>query len=251
MNTKLLRALTLAALLVAGAALVSPAASGQSREPPMSRSEGEARGSYRDRLHEMPGDLRSLVVLRYECASELGRREVTLFGNGTVRLFDGPPEEEEMDLGELGPDALEGVLARIEGEDLSEAPAAYPDVEGDWVERCVLELPLRAGKGPSTFRFSGYSSLPLELSRVVSVAKELGEVAEGERGIGLPRDYEPSPGDVLRRKEDDARFRVVAFTIDGKGVELEGLDVPLTLYLPPDALGEVFVEVVSRRDEGW
>lgn len=221
--------------------------------PPTPRAAGQQRssdtpGTHVARLRALPGDLRSLVVLRYDCASDIGRRELTLFGNGTVRLFDGPPGEEEMELGELDPDALDGVLARLASEDLSEAPARYPGVEGDWVERCVLELPLRDGDGPASFRFSRYSSLPLELSRVVAVAEELVAVAAGERGKGLPHDYAPRPGDVLRR-EDGARFKVVGFTSDEKGVELEGLDVPLTLYLAPDALADRFVEVVSRREE--
>jgi len=222
---------------------------GQSEEPPTAAGRAEAGRTYLQRLHELGGDLRSLVVLRFTCESDLGRREVTLFGNGTVRLLDGPPGEAEMSLGELDPDTFEGVLARIQGEDLSEAPPSYSDVEGDWVERCLLELPLHEGAGPSAFRFTRYSSLPLSVSRVVAAAKEVAAVAEKERGTGLPPDYEPRAGDVLRRGEDEARFRVVDFTSDGKGVELEGLDVPLTLYLPPDALRDVFVELVSRRDE--
>ena len=43
---------------------------------------------------------RTVEVLRYGCANEVGHREVTLFRNGTVRLFDGPPGEELMGLAE-------------------------------------------------------------------------------------------------------------------------------------------------------
>lgn len=193
------------------------------------------------------GDLRSLIVLRLDCASDLGRREVTLFGNGTVRLRDGQAGEEEMLLGELEPEALEGILARLEAEDLSEVPAETRDVEGEWVERCLLELPLREGRdgGPARYRFSRYAALPLTLSRVVTIARELEEVAERGQGLGLPAGYVPRRGDVLERS-DGARFRVVQHTLDGKGVELLGLDVPLTLYLPAGELGELFVAVVSR-----
>jgi hypothetical protein len=192
-------------------------------------------------------DLRSLVVLRLDCASDLGRREVTLFGNGTVRLREGPPGEEEMSLGELEPVALEGVVARLEAVDLSEVRAETHGVEGEWVERCLLELPLReGGGGPASFRFSRYATLPLELSRVVDLAREVGAAAEGDRGPGLPAGYEPRRGDVLERT-DGARFRVVQWTADGKGVELRGLEVPLTLYLPAGELGEQFVALVSRE----
>jgi hypothetical protein len=193
------------------------------------------------------GDLRSLVVLRLDCASDLGRREVTLFGNGTVRLREGPPGEEEMSLGELEPGALEGVVARLEAADLSEVRAETHGVEGEWVERCLLELPLReGGDGPASFRFSRYATLPLELSRMVDLAREVGAAAEGDRGPGLPAGYEPRRGDVLERV-DGAHFRVVQWTADGKGVELLGLEVPLTLYLPAGELGEQFVALVSRE----
>src|SRR5262249_19855434 len=36
-----------------------------------------------------PSSERSIEVLRLDCASKIGRREVTLFGNGTIRLRDG------------------------------------------------------------------------------------------------------------------------------------------------------------------
>jgi len=226
-----------------GAALLGLAAS-SAGAPAVQREGREARPSILD-VHSA-GDLRSLVVLRLECASDLGRRETTLFGNGTVRLRDGLPGEEEMVLAELDPEALEGVLARLEAEDLAEVRAETRDVEGEWVERCLLELPLReGGGGPTRFRFSRYAALPLGLSRVVAIARELEEVAERGRGLGLPAGYAPRRGDVLERS-DGARFRVVQHTADGKGVELLGLDVPLTLYLAIDALGEEFVAVVSR-----
>lgn len=221
----------------------------QAQEPSRSLRRGE-RGDRSSVLDNLPGDLRETVVFRYDCASDIGRREVTLFANGTVRLREGPPGEVEMELGELDPEALEGVVARLEGEDLSEAPAEYPGVEGEWVERCLLELPLLQTGGPERFRFSRYASLPLELSRVIAVVDEVGLVAEEHRDLGLSSEYVAEVGDVLRRR-DGARFRVVGLTSDGKGVELQGLDVPLTLYLPPDALRERFNELVSRRRDRW
>ncbi|MFP3941308.1 MAG: hypothetical protein ACLF0P_13460 [Thermoanaerobaculia bacterium] len=198
-------------------------------------------------------DLRSTVVFRYECASDLDRREVTLFANGTVRLWKGPPGEEEMHLGELDPAALEGFRARLDAEDLSGLRSDYRDVEGDWIERCVLELPQRRaqasapGGSPWRYRFSRYGTLPLALSRVVRIVEEVGAVAEGERGPGLPEGYEPVRGDVLERT-DGARFRVVALTGEGKGVELRGVDSPLTIYVPLEELAGEFVDLVSRKE---
>lgn len=200
-------------------------------------------------------DLRSTVLLRYECASDIGRREVTLFANGTVRLREGPPGEEEMQLGELDPVALEGFMTRLDGEDLEGLRGDHRNVDGDWVERCVLELPERRaaastpGGAPWRFRFSRYGTLPLPLSRVVRIAEEVGAVAEGDRGPGLPEGYQPARGDVLERG-DGARFRVVNLTGDGKGVELRGLDSPLTIYVPLEELAGEFVDVVASRESG-
>lgn len=241
-----------------GAALAGPVHSQESRSgredpvppPPRFAVPDADRDLDRHLDRHLDRDPRSRIVLHFDCASELGRREVTLFGNGTVRLREGPRGAEEMLLGELEPRALEGVLARLEAEDLSEVPDEVHGVEGEWVERCVLELPLRRGRrdGPSRFRFSRYASLPLALSHLVAIAGEVGAAAEGERVRGLPAGYEPRRGDVLERA-DGLRFQVVQHTADGKGVELEGVEVPLTLYLAVDGLAEEFVAVVSRVGE--
>src|SRR5215217_1069964 len=61
-----------------------------------------------------PASDRSTEVVRLECASDLGRREVTLFGNGTVRLREGlRGKEEALGLAELDPAELAGALARL------------------------------------------------------------------------------------------------------------------------------------------
>lgn len=249
---------------VAPADAEPPGGEGSEEAAPGQEAPGEARSA--DRKAPAPRgepgprdgetgsrDLRSTVVLRYECTSELDRREVTLFANGTVRLWKGPPGEEEMHLGELDPVALEGFRTRLEAEDLSGLRSDYRDVEGDWIERCVLEFPQRRaqasapGGAPWRFRFSRYGTLPLTLSRVVRVVEDVGAVAEGEPGPGLPSEYEPARGDVLERA-DGARFRVVTLTGEGKGVELRGVDSPLTVYIPLEELPGVFVELVSRKD---
>ena len=49
----------------------------------------------------LAADARSTEVLRYECSNQLGRRDVTLFANGTVRLRQGLWEEQELYLDEL------------------------------------------------------------------------------------------------------------------------------------------------------
>lgn len=208
-------------------------------------------------------DPRSTILLRYDCRSELGRREVALFADGVVRLREAEPgqdpdvaaQEESMRLHTLDPDSLDAYRARIADEDLSEAEVERSPVDGEWVERCTLEV-LREGPagsdGPPVvrrFRFSRYSTLPLQLSRLVRVAEELAAEAGARSRDDLPPDYEPRAGDVLER-EDGELFEVVAYTIDGKGVELIGRSSPLTIYLAPDTLRERFVRLVSRAEEG-
>jgi hypothetical protein len=192
-----------------------------------------------------PVDPRSLEVLRLDCANELGRREVTLFGNGTVRLRDGAPGKELMGLAELNPDEMQGAVNRLKGEDLSEAKRLPKGVEGVWVEKCMLALQL-PDQPLQVFHFGRYDTLPLGLSRVLQVAQDLAaKVPDVHGSEQLPHDYEPKEWDVLKRI-DGNRYRIVGFTWDGQGVELLGIEQPITLFVRKDALRNEFVAVLSR-----
>lgn len=191
-------------------------------------------------------DKRSIEIVRYDCTTDTTRREVTLFANGTVRLREGWIGNEWMGLTELGPDELQGFLNRLDGEDLSQSRNPEKGVEGAWIERCELRLRL-AGKPLQTYRFGHYDPLPLNLSRVVRIAQELVEkVPITKDKDALPAGYDPRPGDVVKRVGDGALFRVIAFTADGKGVELQGVDLPLQVYVPRDQIRNNFTELVSR-----
>jgi hypothetical protein len=191
-------------------------------------------------------DDRSVELLRYDCRTDTTRREMTLFANGTVRLREGQIGNEWMGLAELGPDELQGFLNRLAGEDLSESRNPEKGVEGAWIERCELRLQL-PGRPLQVYHFGHYDPLPLNLSRVVRIAGELAEkVPVVQDRDELPADYEPEPGDVLKRVGDGALFRVVAFTGDNLGVELRGVDLPLEVYLPRDQLRRHFTALVSR-----
>jgi hypothetical protein len=176
------------------------------------------------------GDPRSIEVFDFDCTSPLGRRQVTLFANGTVRLREGELGKEAMGLAELNPDELHGALARLRDEDLTEIDQLPRGVDGEWVEHCDLRLAL-AGRPDRTLRFGRYDALPLPLSRVLRVvadcAVKVGGVKTKEH---LPEGYDPKPGDVLKRT-DAQLFEVIGFTADNKGVELWGVDQPLTLYV--------------------
>ncbi len=193
--------------------------------------------------------LRSREVFRYGCANELGRREVTLFGNGTVRLLDGPLGKESMGLAELNPDEMTGALNRLAAEDLSDVRFLPVGVVGAWIERCEVmrQLP---GKPAETWKFGRYDSLPLNLSRLVHIADDLAAKVDDLRGVEeLPGDYEPRLGDTLKRK-DGQRFRIVRFTADNKGVELQGVEFPFVLFVLRDEMKREFVALLARSRNG-
>ncbi len=192
-------------------------------------------------------DPRSLELLRFDCASRIASRELTLFANGTLRLREERVgEERRMRLAELGSGELAAYLARLAGEDLVEVDLRGPELSGDWVEACevVLALPERP---PRRLRFGLVDSLPLALGRVLAVVDDLMvEVETRSPRSRLPADYEPRPGDRLRRI-DGAIFEVVAFTGDGAGVELLAVDIPLVIFVPRAALRDEFEELLGRR----
>jgi hypothetical protein len=189
---------------------------------------------------------RSREVLRLDCASRLGRREVTLFANGTVRLREGPVGKEWMGLAELGPADLQGALARLSDEDLGSGTDLPAGVVGDWIEHCALVLDL-PGKPHRRYEFGRYDTLPLGVSRLRRVAEELGTKVHSLNDSGqLPPGYEVRMGDVLKRV-DGSSYRVVNFTSDRKGVELDGLDQPLHLIVLKEQLRLEFVALLSRR----
>lgn len=194
-------------------------------------------------------DPRSTVLFDLDCASALGRRHLTLFANGTIRLIAGLKGKETMRLGELDPGRLEGFRHRLDQVNLDGAQSMGSSMTGHWVEKCSLSL-LRK-ETVHRFRFSRYDTLPLAVEQLNLIAKDLAAQVPAEQGgRHLPVGYKPRIGDVLERV-DGHRFEVVGFTSDGKGIELEGDTDPITLYLTTAALRERFVALVSRRPLDW
>jgi hypothetical protein len=200
-----------------------------------------------------PRDPRTREWVSLVCASEIGSSTITLFANGTVRLREerlAPGEEEppELWLAELDPDELAAYRNRLAEIDLSEDEAPRYGASGEWVEQCtlVLELP---GSEPRRFRFGRYDSLPLNLSRLVRVVRELGDEALArDARAGLPVLYVPRRGDILIDGEG-GRFEVVRETAEGRGVELVAVDSPLVLYFAIDQLRSRFVALERREPE--
>ena len=201
-------------------------------------------------------DLRSTEILRYECGSEFGRRDVTLFANGTVRLRQGAWETQELYLDELTPEALEESLRVLRGvhsdreiDRLLEPIGHGPD--GQWTERCEVYLALPELDEPLRYELSTYDIPPLPIARIIQVAEDLADFArpitEEER---LPEDYEPRYGDVLRTAEG-LRFQVLRLTVDEKGVELQGIDQPTRIYVALEDLAAAFTAIEHWEDAAW
>ena len=170
-----------------------------------------------------------------------------MFGSGTLRLRLRTEDKDEMRLAELNPEEVQAYIRRLEAEDLSEVREGRDETLGSLVERCALYLEL-AERDKQQFFYGRLDSLPLALARLDAIINDMYQEAidlapEG----GLPRNYYPEPGDILERT-DGHRFEVVALTSDRKGVELSGLDDPLTLFVALDALRQQFVDLVERRE---
>ena len=195
---------------------------------------------------DAPRSLRTWEVARRDCRTEQSRQEITLFGSGTLRLRLRSDDKDEMRLAELDPEEVQAYIRRLEGEDLSEVPEGRDDVLGPFIERCVIHLQL-PDRQPQRFFFGRFDSLPLGLSRLNAIVDDMyREAIDLAPEGGLPRNYFPEPGDILLRS-DGHRFEVVALTSDRKGVELSGLDDPLTIFVALEALRQQFTGLAERR----
>ena len=118
---------------------------------------------------------------------------MTLFANGTIRLRKGQIGNEWMGLAELSPDKLQAFLNRLSrrGPLGREEPG---EGAGGGLDRAVRAAAAAAREGPQTYRFGHFDPLPLNLSHVVRIAKELGGKVRGGKETG--RDSRPitSPG---------------------------------------------------------
>lgn len=191
----------------------------------------------------------TLERLKWDCYSSLGRRELTLFGNGSLRLREGLRDNEQVWLVEMGRDEVQVYVDRLDAIALEETPRDFSGVEGDWVEQCDLYLDLPV-QGHKHFQYGRYDTLDLGLRLVLEVARELDESIDREApplGVTtLDLDYEPRPGDILK-SIDGGLFEVIAQTADKRGIELRGVERPLTIYVLLEEIPREFVSLERRR----
>lgn len=202
-------------------------------------------------------DRRSTEILSYSCGSEFGRREITLFANGTVRLREGAWGDMKLFLDELTPEAVEDNLRLLRSVDIEHGidrvrMPAEDSFTGRWIERCRIRLDLPELAEPVDYELSAFDIPPLAVSRLIHIAEELAEYvrpAEEERG-GIPEGYRPEFGDVLV-SADGNRFRVLRLTSDERGVELQGIEQPLRIYVALTALSEAFVALEEEDSRAF
>ncbi|MEM8929823.1 MAG: hypothetical protein AAGE94_01540 [Acidobacteriota bacterium] len=194
-------------------------------------------------------DERSVERFTWECHNEIGRREVTLFANGTVRLRSGPWHAMGLGLAELDRQGLAETLREL---DLIRRSPSFPDADaiqpwsgalaGPGSEQCRIHLEL-PGQAAIDFDVSIYDATPHALARLKILADGLATMTREVETIEyLPKTYEPRPDDVLRTASG-ALYRVIGLTSDRRGVELERLDQPLRVFHAVQALGDLFVAV--------
>jgi hypothetical protein len=147
-----------------------------------------------------------------------------------------------MRLSELDPDGFEAYVRRLRAEGLGDELAPPPSVEGLFTEQCALTVDVPGGPaGGATF--GHFDSVSLGLSRLVTIARELVVVARARSQVdGLSADYVPRGGDILLHR-NGGRFQVRGLTSDGRGVELIGIDQPLTIYVGLESLPDDFLGV--------
>ncbi len=181
-------------------------------------------------------DPRTQVVLESECRTVASQRQLTLFANGTLRLRDGEGATRTMRLVELGNSETEAYVARLSEIAFDDLAPQSRGLQGDLVESCRVEIDLPRDE-PRVFTYDAFDSLTLGLRHVLLVIDDL--IAEFQTVSDVEaraRGYDPEIGDILVRRSDGARFEVLGFTMEGTGVELEGIDQPITVFVREDQI---------------
>jgi hypothetical protein len=187
-----------------------------------------------------PPSPKTVELVTHGCVGELAEDELTLFANGTVRLRERVDQRETMLLAELEEGETEAFVNRLLDIDLSEVQSLRAGIDGAWISQCALSIALE-GAEPRFFRYGRFDVLPHGLEAVRLVLTEVETLARTRASHeALPQGYQPKPGDFVRRTDGEL-FEVIGFTSDGKGVELDGIHQPVTIYVALADFRTVFV----------
>lgn len=198
-----------------------------------------------------PTALPTSILLEMRCQSDLGKSTITLFARGGVRLAEQlRGQEERIRVRELSQSELDAYLERLSQVDLREvrqAKAIGRGTDGEWLDQCTLVLQL-SGEVPKEYLWRRLETVPLGLSNLIRIVEEMPVGGLEITGTRLPQGYQPKAGDILRRR-DGVEFRVGQPTSDGRGIELQGVEQPFTIFVPLDSVDQEFIELVASRHE--
>ncbi len=220
--------------------------------PPVSTEKGPLIDS-EGPLEAVPkvADARSWELFLHSCSNAFGKREITLFLDGTVRYRVRDQGGEEVRLGELDSKGLALIYRRLhqvqssigrEGKFWTKS-SGERGLSGEFLQDCVVDLHF-PGTDKAQFLYSPVEVTPLWLGQLGQIAENLSERAEPLMRRGLPMDYQPRHGDLLRRR-DGAVFRFVGVTTDKKAWMMEEVGQPTTNYYPVEDIDTLFVALVK------
>ena len=179
---------------------------------------------------------------------ELGEQHLLALRDPPAQPHGAVGEEREVvlrELAELERSELDGFVARLLDVDLHEAQSLRSGITGEWISQCGLRLAL-PDRPAEFYRYGRFDVLPHSLETIRQVLGDLETLARARAIHGeLPKGYEPRLGDFVRRADGEL-FEVVGFTSDGRGVELSGINQPITLYIARVDFRAVFVSKEDR-----
>lgn len=196
-------------------------------------------------------DPRGWELFRHFCGNTLGRRELSVFLDGTLRFRVRDKSGDEVKLGELSSATLTRIYSQVretirglgrEDRIWLQNPGQR-GFSGELQQVCGIDIRL-PDEPIKSFRFSPMEITPLWLGQLRQLAEELSERAEPLTSNGLPQGYAPRFGDVLRRR-DGILFRFVGLTSDGKAWMVEQIGQPVTTYYPASEIGTLFIALVE------
>ncbi len=192
----------------------------------------------------LPSFGRGEEVLYSGCKSNKRLEDITVFDDGTVAYKKKIEEATEVKLGYLTLEDVKNITTKVLK--LLKSVKRYTEnkIDGENLVKC--ELRLSYNKKKYRFTYLQLDTIDPALATAVAVVWQLKNLTSFSLS-SLPYKYKPKIGDLLLSK-DGKKFKVVGYTSDGKGIELENVDSPLVIYLPIEEVKEYFVKLLNKQD---